>query len=137
MKKLFSVILSFALVLAVTVLPDHAHAQIVKPVTLSKTTLTNTDTSKATLSVDRSVASIEVKVVKTSGTVAGTVKLQGTFDGINYDDLNTLTLSDQILNRKVMAISTPLIYPGYRLIFIASGTNVTTVSAKQLRRSDY
>ena len=135
MKKLSFVLLSFALVLCLSV-TQHAEAQIVKQVTLSKTTLTNTDTSKITLSVDQTVLSVEASVTKTSGTVAGTVKLQGTFDGVNFDDLNTLTLADQALNRKVMAIPTPLVYPVYRLIFLSSGTNVTAVKAKVLRRSE-
>lgn len=136
MKKLLYALLSFSFIFLACI-NQNASAQIVSSVTLSKTSLANTDTSKATLSVDRSAVSVEVKVNKTSGTIAGTVKLQGTFDNVNYDDLNTLTLADQALNRKVMAIPTPLTYPVYRVIFISSGSNATTVSAKQLRRTDY
>ncbi len=135
MKNLFYVLLSFSILLLASI-NETATAQIVKTVTLSKTTLTNTDTARSNISADKTVLSVEVSVVKTSGTVAGTVKLQGSFDAVNFDDLNTLTLADQALNRKVMAIPTPLIYPVYRIIFISSGTNVTTVSAKQLRRTE-
>ena len=124
-----------SLIIAAVATSFQSHAQIVTAVTLSKATLTNTDTAKSFLAVDKSVVSVEVAVSKTSGTVAGVVKLQGTFDKVNYDDLNTLTLADQALNRKMMAVSTPLVYPFYRIIFISSGTNVTAVSAKQLKRN--
>lgn len=135
MKKLFYVLLSLSLVL-VSSLHQNANAQIVKSITLSKTTLTAPDTAKATLSVDNTVVSVEVTINKTSGTVAGTAKLQGSYDGTNWDDISSLTLADVTLNRKVLSLPIPLAHPIYRVIFITSGTNVTTVGCKQLRRTE-
>ncbi len=128
MKNLFCLLIFCAVALA-------SHAQIVNTVTLSKTTLTAPDNATGVLYIDKTVQSVEVQLSKTSGTVAGTVTLQGSVDGTNYDVLNTLTLADQALNRKTMALPVPLIYAHYKIVFATTGTSVSTVAAWTVRRN--
>jgi len=50
--------------------------------------------------------SLQYVGTKISGTVAGTVLLQGSLDGVNYTSVaDTLTLSDQAVNTKIWDVS--------------------------------
>lgn len=86
-------------------------------------TLTNTDTLYKVITVSAGYSSIAVQpvVTKISGTVAGNVIFQGSLDGSNYQDLDTLVLSNAATNSAVFAHApTPYVY--YRVRFITSGT---------------
>lgn len=135
MKLSLSFLLVIVTTLFVSAVPEQARSQIVKPIVLSKSTITNVDTATGTLAVTLADISLEVDAVKVSGTVAGTCTLQGSFDGVNWDILNTLTFANQALNRKMIVLPTPLAYPRYRVQFISSGsTSVNTLTAYMLRR---
>ena len=101
-------------------------------------TTTNADTNYVTIkSVGSHVKAIQATVTKVSGTVAGTVILQGTVDGIAWVNVNTdtLTLTDQATNTKVWTISST-IYNSYRVQYKTSGTQVSYLNLSYLRRPD-
>lgn len=119
---------------------SQATAQIVSIKTgvstasVAKTTLTNADTAFVNFEADASVKSITAWDVKTSGTVAGKVYLQGTVEGTTWDKLDSLTRSDGD-NHKTFAIPNPSIYAKYRLSWYQSGTSVSTFKGYLLKRS--
>ena len=81
------------------------NAQIVSTMIKSAVTLTNAATVTATLqtqSVCENV-SIQAVVTKSTGTVAGTVTVQGSLDGVNYVSIPTATfaLTDVATQNKV------------------------------------
>lgn len=100
-------------------------------------TITNTGTEYATLQVKSSgsIISIQAVVTKLSGTVAGTVILQASNDGLNYVTIgsDTLTLSNVTTNSYLFTVSNhPYIY--YRLKATGSGTMSATLKGWLVRR---
>lgn len=96
------------------------------PVTMTGTaTLTNADTVDLTQTVKGVYGTISFQpvITKYSGTVAGTVLLQGSIDGNNFVDINTdvLTLSNQTTNTKVWTVEGSNYYY-YRVRAISTGT---------------
>jgi len=95
-------------------------------------TITNTGTDAVNLSVSGyySTLSIQVKTLKLSGTVGGTITLQGSNDGSNYVTVNTnylesgtatLTALNQTTTSKIFVIvGAP--YKYYRLSYTGTGT---------------
>ena len=86
-------------------------------------TLTNADTlyKVITVTAGYSALSIQPVVTKISGTVAGNVILQGSLNGVNYVNTDTLALTDATVNTKIFTkVTTPLVF--YRLQFITAGT---------------
>jgi hypothetical protein len=132
MKKLFAILVLFAV--AALVAPTQTHAQINRTVSLSKATLTSTDTSTATITADDYTRSFTVIVTKTSGTVAGKVYFYGSGDGTNFEKLDSLVLADvsgaQVKTFKPVI---PLVYYQYKITDLQTG-GTTTISAKQLTR---
>lgn len=137
MKKLFALTLSVFMLCAFTVLPTkQTHSQIVKEYTIAAAddTLTNADTATVTLSLDGSYKSVEVRVVKVSGTVAGSAALQGqTLDGGTWVDIDALTLTNTADQYKIIAVPSPRTYKAYRLRFITSGTTVVIPKGYSVR----
>lgn len=89
-----------------------------------------------------SEVTVQVVVTKISGTVAGTVVLQGSIDGTNYVTLNHLAqpaANDTVTNTNVAsqswiwAIGTSK-YIYYRVLATGSGTMSATISAKIMVR---
>ena len=114
----------------------HADAQIIRNLTIAAAddTLTNADTAYVTLSLDQSVKSVEGLVTKVSGTVAGTIVLQGkSLDGGSWEAIETLNLTDAASQYKIFPITTPRIYAAYRIRFITTGTSVVVPKAYLLR----
>ncbi len=96
--------------------------------------LSDTATNAGTANVDLPVTktwtqiSIQAVVTKISGTVAGTVFLQGSLDGTNYLNIgiDTLTNTDVTTNTKIWVIEgSPYSY--YRLLLTGSGTMSATI----------
>jgi hypothetical protein len=87
-------------------------------------TTVNTGTASRVLSATGNYAGavIQVKVTKISGTAAGTVKMQGSLDGTNYEDIGTAyTVTDVATQFKTFYISAPL--PQYiRVLETGAGT---------------
>lgn len=102
----------------------------------AKDTNTNAVTSYANFyNTGSKVQSFTYVVTKVSGTVAGTVILQGTDDGTNWFDLDTLTLANQATNAKVF-LPEKTYYNSYRAKFTTSGTQVSYLVAALVRRPD-
>lgn len=79
------------------------------------------------------IVTIQLIVTKNSGTVGGTSILQGSLDGVNYINTDTLTLSNVDLNTKFISKpGNPYWY--YRVITTGSGTMNATASHKILFR---
>jgi len=106
-------------------------------------TVTNTGTNYLTNRYVASGAAYSVAVqwtaVKLSGTVAGTVTLQGSLDGLNYvaitgnatvenTTISTFTATDVASQTKVWVIKNNP-YPWYRVSWTGAGTMAATQSA--------
>lgn len=81
------------------------------------------------------VKSFQTTVTKVSGAVAGVIYLQATVDGIAWVTIDSLTLSDQVVNTKIFPI-TSTSYNSYRSQFITTGSQVSYLKMAVLRRPD-
>ncbi len=102
-------------------------------------TATNATTIYKTIStVEDGIMSFYVKITKISGTVAGTVILQGTVDGTNWQNVNTdtLTLANTATNHKIWPIEHGY-YKGYRVAVTTTGTQACVVTFGRLRRYEF
>lgn len=140
MKKLFSLLIVFAF------LSLGAFAQT-KTMTGSGVTVTNTATVACSLQVVSPYTSVTVGAViaKTSGVLAGTLTLQGSLDGTNWETVptalvagaaSTYTVTDVASQTKAFVITgSPFLY--YRLSWTGTGTMVGTLSGVLLVRNYY
>ena len=112
-----------------------ANAQIT--MTNSGDTITNTGTVNldATIKGSQNVVGFQVVIAKLSGTVAGTVVLQASLDGTNYNTISTdtLTLTDVTTQSNLWTVS-PNSYLNYRLKATGSGTMSATATGLALPR---
>jgi len=143
MKK----ILSFILMISVcTIAANNLKAQAVPaPISFTgassstvKTTLTNTDTAigKFVLLGNNDYVTIEANVNKVSGTIGGTLYLQGSLSGTSWNTLDSLVTSNQALNSKWFKQS-PSYYYFYRIYYATSTTQVSTINASYVTRRIY
>lgn len=92
--------------------------------TVSKATLTNTDTSYLSVRLPfyADIASFQIVDTKNSGTVAGKAYLQGSLDGVNYLTIgaDSLTLADQAINTQIWSVSVSP-YTFYRIMVKTTG----------------
>lgn len=114
-------------------------AQIMKDVSplLSKSTLTDTDTSQVIYQPENSTRVIMVRVTKTSGTAAGIVYLYGSVDATNYDLLDSLEITDVDTQYKYFKFTgslDSLQYYKYKIIFYQTGTAATIPKVFVLKR---
>ncbi len=74
---------------------------------------------------------------KISGTAAGTAKLQGSINGVNYVDIpnQTLTLTD-VASQTFTFVNVPSQFQYYKVLFTPSGTQSTKVETAVLVRSN-
>jgi len=113
-----------------------SHAQIRLTNQSTNTNVSSTVTSYINFNTVQSrVKSAQFTVNKTSGTLAGTVYLQGTDDGIGWYTIDSLTLVDQAQNVK-MFFFTGTQFNSYRGNFKTTGTSVSTLYMTLLRRTD-
>lgn len=138
MKKIFSLLIVFSFIGITT-----AFAQ--KTMTGSGVVLTGAATVACSLKVElpANTVSIQAVIAKTSGTLAGTVTVQGSIDGVNYETVNaslvlptpaTYTVTDVATQSKTFVITgSPYLY--YRLSWTGSGTMVGTLSGYALPRN--
>ena len=115
------------------------------PMTGNAVVVTNTATVACSLQVKTSnnTVTVQAVVAKTSGTIAGTVTLQGSVDGVNYETVpvslvaggaSTYTATDLALQAKTFVITgSPFLY--YKLSYTGSGTMVGTLSGYVLPRN--
>lgn len=110
-------------------------------------TITNTGTSACSLKVANPYHTVTVQAVmtKTSGTLAGTLTLQGSVDGTSWETVptslvagaaSTYTVTDVASQAKTFVITgTPFLY--YKLSWTGTGTMAGTLSGFVLPRNYY
>jgi alkyl hydroperoxide reductase subunit AhpF len=140
MKKIFSILLVAALCFAFTTVSNTAHAQVYKTRTLAAgDTASNATTIYLTkAAIEDGIVCIQAKVTKISGTVAGTVWLQGSVDGTNFETISTdtLALANQTTNFKTWPL-TGTKYYSYRIKVTTSGTQASVATLSWLRRHEF
>jgi hypothetical protein len=135
MKKLLILLAVSCLLFTV----HSANAQIMKDYSnlLSKTTLTNTDTSLFIYQPENNTKSIEVAINKTSGTIGGKVYMYVSVDAINYDVVDSLTVTDVSVNKKIFHYAGTLgslDYYKYKFIYYQTTTGVSVPKFYVLKR---
>jgi hypothetical protein len=65
--------------------------------------------------------SVQFVLTKTSGTIAGKATVQGSLDGTNYTNIDSLTLTDVTTNTLITELST-CPYRFYKVLVVGSGT---------------
>ena len=125
MKKILSILLLSFLTIGL-------NAQVVTAMVKSAVTMTNSTAVTATLQTNYVTEnlSIQAVVTKSTGTVAGTVAVSASLDGVNYVALSssTLALTDQATNTAIFPL-TKNNYMAYKVTFTGTGTMVATPSA--------
>ncbi len=109
-----------------------------QPVTeVRRDTLVNVDTATIAFnSIGSRLKAIDFLVQKVSGTVGGKVYLQASNNGgISWDNLDSLTNSNQATNTKHIAF-TKTDYKSYRAYYTTSGTQNSILIVAYLRRPD-
>lgn len=132
MKKFFVLALS-ALLFLTTANVVNAQVSFKSVYNSTSDTTVNTGTAYltvATTAANRNVAAIQVVVTKISGTVAGTITLQGSLDGTNFFALTDSTTSPTITTKTATDVASqtfawlvnhsPWVY--YRISYTGSGT---------------
>jgi hypothetical protein len=112
--------------------------------TIKSDTVTNAGTSylttKAIRSVARNYTAISVNVTKISGTVGGTITLQGSTDGTNFKAISTtdtqtsvttITAADASAVYNWRILGSP--FPYYRVSWTGTGTMAASFSAQFYR----
>lgn len=93
MKKFLFIVFAVAALLVAPHIEAQAQSRsLLSPYSLSSDTVTNGGTAYLTIRGDQkntSYTTIQVVVTKISGTVGGTISLQGSVDGTSYKALNT------------------------------------------------
>lgn len=140
-------ILLFGMLIALVAFTSmEAKAQVktfLSPYSLSSDTVTNTGTAYLTLQNKGDGAStvIQVNVTKISGTVGGTISLQGSLDGTNFKALNTeetqtalatITATDANNVYHWRLKGNPFLY--YRVSWTGTGTMAASFTASLLSR---
>lgn len=98
-------IIAFLLAFMALALGSHAQSMLT-PALDTNTNATTRYIYTSTLPSSSGNLSFQYVGTKVSGTVAGTVKLQGSLDGVNYvAETDTLALADVSLNTKLWDIS--------------------------------
>jgi hypothetical protein len=108
----------------------HAVSNMLSPYSAVKDTTDNTATSYITLPISQwyNTIAIQSVVTKISGTVAGTVTLQGSLDGTNYNTVSssyatvTSYVPTNVTTNTKMFVVTGSPYRYYRLSYTGAGT---------------
>jgi hypothetical protein len=145
MKKYFSLVAGILIVIAATFMESKAQVIDLKsPYNLTSDTVTNTGTvflTTRTFDTKISASTVQVVVTKISGTVGGTISLQGSLDGSNYKALNTaetqtalatITATDANNVYHWRLSGNPFVY--YRVSWTGTGTMAASFTAQLLCR---
>ena len=150
MKSFLVLAMSLIMAASFIVLPEYSNAQIVKELTpaAADDTLTNADTayvyisaglgSNASAIAEANGISVAARLTRLSGTAAGSVALQGSVDGTNWEQIDTDNFTNAVTNHFVYSLrgaSGDLLYKQYRLVFITSGTVSAIPKGYYLRRN--
>lgn len=133
MKKIFYGLMIATISFSVASVPtETVHAQSTKLVSKS---ITGVDTITFS-QVPSKIKSFSYTLLKTSGTVAGYVILQGGTISGEWYPIDTLTLANTSSLQKKAVILTATSYLNYRYINTNSSAAVAAVKAAFLRRTD-
>ena len=134
MKKLLIIVL-----MCVAFASVKAQSTLKSTFDLASDTVTNTGT--VTLSVlapgSYNKSTVQIAITKISGTVGGTVTLQGSLDGVTYGtlDTTTYTATDVAGQSKIwVEDGNPVRY--YRVSYAGTGTMSAIISAKLYQTKD-
>lgn len=100
-------------------------------------TLTNTDTSYINFKgIGSHLKGLQMTALKISGTVAGKIYLQGTIDGLAWNNIDSLVLANSAgYQTKFVAVSGTS-YFSYRSTSITTGTQSFSHTLASVRRQD-
>lgn len=95
----------------------------------SPATVTNAALTIVVQKVSQASRSVTVQgiLTKVSGTIAGKMTIQGSINGVNYVNVDSLTLTDIATNAKVTTFSDDP-YQYYKISIVGSGTMVATLN---------
>jgi hypothetical protein len=155
MKKYFSfLLLAVGLSIMVPTITDSnkASAQLVTPLypTAVNDTLTDVDTAWVYINTglgsntsgvaDNISRSVTAKVVKIDGTLAGTVRFEGSNNGTDWELIGsayTITnTASQVKTYPMRDASGDLLFKQFRMVFLSTGTQHYIPSVFYLRRSN-
>jgi hypothetical protein len=138
MKKILSIlILSVGLLFAATT-DASAQLTVTRTPTTAKDSLVNADTLYINVTPPANdVAGIHCIGTRATGTLAGSVTLQGSLDGTNWATVDTaVTLTNAAYMLVTFPVTAKLPYSRYRFTVITSGTvKVTGIRGVLIRRS--
>lgn len=105
---------------------------------VNKDSLTNVDTVLSTFqgANNLSLGTIQLNIVKKSGTIAGKAYILGSVDGTYYKKVDSVTFADGPVFSAFFTYTT-LPYAFYRVQSISTGTQVSYVQAYGLFRKSY
>lgn len=94
-------------------------------------TVVNTGTKTLNLAVKgtNTTGAFQVVVTKISGTVAGNVIFQGSVDGTNFVNLDTLATTNVATQTEIFT-DIPVKYPFYRMTYTGTGTMSAIISGR-------
>lgn len=94
-------------------------------------TVVNTGTKNISLSVSGAynTGAFQVVITKIDGTVAGNAILQGSVNGTNFVNIDTLATSNVATQTKIFT-ENPVKYPFYRVSYTGSGTMRAIISGR-------
>jgi acid phosphatase class B len=142
MKKIFTVIFAIGVFMALAF--SSSHAQTVT-MTNSGDTIVNTATEACSLKVVNSYKAVTVHalITKISGTVGGTLTLQGGIDGTTYVTVDTASLTTEgastftptnVASQSKVWIMNGAPYLWYKLSYTGTGTMSATLKGYLLPR---
>ncbi|GGG97350.1 hypothetical protein [Pedobacter zeae] len=139
MKTLLSLtlglLLSISLCYAQT--PNSLKDMLSSPTHAATDTVTNAGVKYQIAAVQgfQDVVTIQTVITKISGTVAGTVIIQGSLDGVNYTTIGTdsFTATDVASQSKSWSVN-PSTFAYYRVSYTGAGTMSAKINSKLLFR---
>lgn len=140
MKKfLTSFIACMIFTILIGVHTNQAHAQTLRSFTPTTAKDSLVDAENLLINIvigGNDVTGIHCTGTRASGTLAGTVILQGSLDGTNWANVDTFTLSNAAYMIATFPIQYKLPYVRYRLSVTTSGTvKVTGIRGHTVRRA--
>lgn len=133
MKKFLFSIIAFMFAFAIS----DANAQAVK-MAGSGDSLSNTASKSCTYKVPYTptAVTIQYKLTKASGTVAGKTYLYASLDGTTYIAIDSMTATNQTTNQKMFVVANPKAYVYYKTTHTGVGTMKVYIDAWILTRKD-
>ena len=116
--------------------PNTVGYMLSAPTHATTDTITNTTpkTQYAIVKGSNQVATAHATLTKISGTVAGTVKLQGSVLGVNYVDIGSAFTLTDTATQSCSFVVAPSSYQYYRILVTPSGTQSTKIQTAILVR---